>query len=130
MPFPVFIIDAGVYFVKYEPSDITEINFGSLTRSKSLHPLGGRWRVAPDEGHLGQNAAVLRPHQSPTVTAAPLFVTFGDISSRRGENLSRPGEAFMRKNDFHVQKIAVIAAPVFCGFFHTKKLSLSGELSV
>ena len=29
-----------------------------------------------------------------------------------------------------IQKIAVIAASVFCGFFHTKKLSLSGELSV
>ena len=62
---------------------------------------GNRWRVAPDEGYLGQNIAVLRPHQSPAVTAAPLFVTCGDISPRRGENLSRPGEAFMRKVDFH-----------------------------
>ena len=49
----------------------TEINFCSLTRSESLHPLGGRWRVAPDEGCLGQNVAVLRPHQSPAVTASP-----------------------------------------------------------
>ena len=48
-----------------------EINFCSLTRSESLHPLGGRWRVAPDEGYLGQNAAVLHPHQSPAVTASP-----------------------------------------------------------
>ena len=48
-----------------------EINFCNLTQSESLHPLGGRWRVAPDEGYLGQNAAVLRPHQSPAVTASP-----------------------------------------------------------
>ena len=81
-----------------------EINFCSLTQSESLHPLGGRWRVAPDEGYLGQNAAVLRPHQSPAVTAAPLFVTCGDISPRRGENLSRPGEAFLRKIDFRAKK--------------------------
>ena len=78
----------------------TEINFCDLTRGKSLHPLGGRWRAAPDEGCLRQTAAVLRPHQSPAVTAAPLFVTFGDISPRRGENLSRPGEAFIQKIDF------------------------------
>ena len=32
---------------------------------------GSRWRVAPDEGYLGQNAAVLHPHQSPSVTASP-----------------------------------------------------------
>ena len=32
---------------------------------------GNRWRVAPDEGYLGQNVAVLRPHQSPAVTASP-----------------------------------------------------------
>ena len=62
---------------------------------------GSRWRVAPDEGYLEQNAVVLRPHQSPAVTAAPLFVTYGDISPRRGENLSLPGEAFIRKVDFH-----------------------------
>ena len=42
----------------------------------------------------------VRPHQSPAVTAAPLFVTFGDISPRRGENLSLQGEAFMREIDF------------------------------
>ena len=30
-----------------------EINFCNLTQSESLHPLGGRWRVAPDEGYLG-----------------------------------------------------------------------------
>ena len=49
-----------------------EINFCSLIRSESLPPpLGGRWRVAPDEGYLGQNAAILRPHQSPAVTASP-----------------------------------------------------------
>ena len=47
-----------------------KINFYSLHRGKSLHPLGGRWRVAPDEGDLRQ-AADLRPHQSPTVTASP-----------------------------------------------------------
>ena len=87
-----------------------EINFCSLTQSESLHPLGGRWRVAPDEGYLGQNAAVLRPHQSPAVTAVPLFVTFGDISPRRGENLSLPGEAFIRKIDFRG-----CTPPVACG---------------
>ena len=32
---------------------------------------GSRWRIAPDEGYLGQNIAVLRPHQSPAVTASP-----------------------------------------------------------
>ena len=32
---------------------------------------GSRWRVAPDEGYLGQNAVVLHPHQSPAVTASP-----------------------------------------------------------
>ena len=48
-----------------------EINFCNLTQSESLHPLGGRWRVAPDERYLGQNAAVLHPHQSPAVTASP-----------------------------------------------------------
>ena len=32
---------------------------------------GSRWRVAPDEGYSGQNAVVLRPHQSPAVTASP-----------------------------------------------------------
>ena len=76
-----------------------EIYFYSLIQSESLPPLGRRWRVAPDEGYLGQNAVVLRPHQSPAVTAAPLFVTCGDISPRRGENLSLPGEA--AKVDFH-----------------------------
>ncbi len=49
----------------------TEINFYSLPRSKSLHPLGGRWRVAPDEGYIRQTAAAMRPHQSPAVTASP-----------------------------------------------------------
>ena len=70
---------------------LMEINFFSLTQSESLHPLGtdfpragGKCRAAPDEGDLGQNAVVLRPHQSPAVTAAPLFVTFGDISPRPG----------------------------------------------
>ena len=80
---------------------VVEIYFYSLIQSESLHPLGGRWRVAPDEGYLRQNAAVLRPHQSPAVTASPLFVTCGDISPRRGENLSLPGEAFSRKAYFH-----------------------------
>ena len=32
---------------------------------------GSRWRVAPDEGYLGKYAAILRPHQSPSVTASP-----------------------------------------------------------
>ena len=53
-----------------------------------------------DEGDFPQAATCLRPHQSPTVTAVPLFVTYGDISPRRGENLSLPGEAFLRKIDF------------------------------
>ena len=39
-------------------------------------------------------------HQSPAVTAVPLFVTYGDISPRRGENLSLPGKAFLQKIDF------------------------------
>ena len=50
-----------------------------------------------DEGYSRENPTVLRPHQSPAVTAAPLFVTCGDISPRRGENLSLPGEAFRGK---------------------------------
>jgi hypothetical protein len=33
-------------------------------------------------------------------TSVFLFVTCGDISPRRGENLSFPGEAILRKNDF------------------------------
>ena len=31
------------------------------------------------------------------VTSAPLFVTCGDISPRRGENLSRQGEVFLKE---------------------------------
>ena len=50
----LFKINADMCFFKNEPSNITEINFCSLTRSKSLHPLGGRWRVAPDEGCSGE----------------------------------------------------------------------------
>ena len=69
---------------------------------------GNRWRVAPDEGYSGQNAVVLRPHQSPAVTAVPLFVTFGDISPRRGENLSLPGEAFFGK----LISVIVLAYPL------------------
>ena len=34
------------------------------------------------------------------VTSAPLFVTCGDISPRRGENLSRPGEVFLMEGGF------------------------------
>ena len=34
-------------------------------------PRRGKCRAAPDEGYLGQNAVVLRPHQSPAVTASP-----------------------------------------------------------
>ena len=45
-------------------------------------------------GDFPAAAACLRPHQSPAVTAVPHFVTYGDISPRNGENLSRPGEAF------------------------------------
>ena len=45
----------------------------------------------------------MRPHQSPAVTAAPLFVTYGDISPRRGENLSRPGEAFSSPTHFALE---------------------------
>ena len=41
---------------------------GKMSRSDKR---GNRWRVAPDEGYLGQNAVVLRPHQSPAVTASP-----------------------------------------------------------
>ena len=49
---------------------------------------------------------MMRPHQSPAVTAVPLFVTYGDISPRRGENLSLPGEAIIRKGDFTVKRAA------------------------
>ena len=90
--------------VKTPGKEDLKIDFCSLTQSESLHPLGegGCERSEQtDEGYLGQNAVDLRPHQSPAVTAAPLFVTYGDISPRRGENLSRPGEAFIRKVDFH-----------------------------
>ena len=47
---------------------------------------GSRWRVAPDEGYLGQNAAVLRPHQSPAVTASPDRgkPSFGKLISMKG----------------------------------------------
>ena len=31
------------------------------------------------------------------VTSVPLFITCGDISPRRGENLSRPGEVFLKE---------------------------------
>ena len=41
---------------------------GKMSRSDKR---GNRWRVAPDEGYSGQNAVVLRPHQSPAVTASP-----------------------------------------------------------
>jgi hypothetical protein len=57
-------------------------------------------------GYSRQKAAILRPHQSPAVTAVPLFVTYGDISPRRGENLSLPGEAIIRKGDFTVKRAA------------------------
>ena len=64
------------------PLEGTEINLCNLTRSKSLHPLGGRWRVAPDEGYSNP---------------APSSVTCGD-------SFPRPGEAFIRKNDFHASQ--------------------------
>ena len=48
------------------------------------------------------------------MTAVPLFVTYGDISPRRGENLSLPGEAFRQKD-----KLSLL---------WSKKLPLSGEL--
>ena len=35
------------------------------------------------------------PFLSSAVTSVPLFVTCGDISPRRGENLSRPGEVVL-----------------------------------
>ena len=53
-----------------------------------------------EEGDFPQATACLRPHQSPVVTAVPLFVTYGDISPRCGENLSLPGKAILRKIDF------------------------------
>ena len=58
-------------------------------------------------------AAVPHPHQSPAVTAVPLFVTFGDISPRRGENLSLPGEAFIRKIDFRVLPLCPLCSALF-----------------
>ena len=33
-------------------------------------------------------------------TSVPLFVTCGDISPRRGENLSQPGEVFLKEGGF------------------------------
>ena len=50
--FCIFSIRYNSAFVKPSLFLHTEINFRHLTRSKSLHPLGGRWRVAPDEGYL------------------------------------------------------------------------------
>ena len=65
----------------------------------------------------------VRPHQSPAVTAAPLFVTFGDISPRRGENLSLPGEAFMRKVDFRAGRaLAILYVPACTHHFYYKAL--------
>jgi hypothetical protein len=62
-----------------------------------------------DEGDSPQAAACLRPHPSPVVTAVPLFVTFGDISPRCGENLSLPGEAIIRKNDFREDDLQTLS---------------------
>ena len=50
---------------------------------------------------LRQNLTVLP--DSPfcrCATSVPLFVTCGDISPRRGENLSRPGEVFLMEGGF------------------------------
>ena len=71
----------------------------TVEMSKKPSPLGGKVlnEVKRMRGNFPQAAACLRPHQSPAVTAAPLFVTYGDISPRRGENLSLPGEAFRGK---------------------------------
>ena len=54
------------------------------------------------------------------VTSVPLFVTCSDISPRRGENLSRPGEVFPLRGLLLQNRIAF---PLM-----VKKLPLSGEL--
>ena len=56
---------------------------GKMSRSDKR---GSRWRVAPDEGYLRQNAVVLRPHQSPTVTFLP----------GRGESVPARGKSFLK----------------------------------
>ena len=71
----------------------------------------------------------VRPHQSPAVTAAPLFVTFGDISPRRGENLSLPGEAFMRKIDFRVSLSRRLDKPFSSGY-NTEKSPQTVSLQI
>ena len=52
----------------------------------------------------------LRSTDSPfcrCATSVPLFVTCGDISPRRGENLSRPGEVFpQRESLWHDGKVS------------------------
>jgi len=65
--------------------------------AKAFTPWGEGGAQRRMRGNFPQAAACLRPHQSPAVTAVPLFVTYGDISPRRGENLSLPGEAFRGK---------------------------------
>ena len=60
-------------------------------------PLRGSWQsrqALTERVTIRPQQPTVRPHQSPAVTAVPLFVTFGDISPRHGENLSLPGEAF------------------------------------
>ena len=54
------------------------------------------------------------------VASVPLFVTCSDISPRRGENLSRPGEVFPLRGLLLQNRIAF---PLM-----VKKLPLSGEL--
>ena len=69
---------------------------GKMSRSDKR---GNRWRVAPDEGYLGQNAAVLRPHQSPAVTASPGRgkPSCGKLISVRHSRAAR--QALQRKED-------------------------------
>ena len=70
---------------------------GEVARSARRGTGGCERSEQTDEGYLWRDATVLRPHQSPSVTAVPHFVTCGDISPRNGENPSRPGEAFRGK---------------------------------
>ena len=48
-------------------------------------------------------------------TSVPLFVTCGDISPRRGENLSRPGEVFPLRGSFICADRKIQKAPPFGG---------------
>ena len=48
-------------------------------------------------------------------TSVPLLVTCGDISPRRGENLSRPGEVFLKEGGFAARTVSLFEGAVAAG---------------